>query len=64
MASTFARLNFNTSIYQTAKPYQCISNDKAKLITYFTWPRGASEKKIKVKSLAHLKVGGWGNVRS
>ena len=58
------RLNYNISIHQTAsknkaKPYQRISNHKAKFMTFFTWPRGTLENIFKIKSLAHLiKV--WG----
>ena len=54
---------YNISIYQTAwknkaKPYQCISNHKAKLITFFNLPGGTLEIIFKVNILAHLKVGG------
>ena len=54
-----------TSIHQTAsackqkaKPYQCISNHRAKIITLFIWPRGVSVDIFEVKHFAHLKVGG------
>ena len=46
MASTYVWLNYNTSFHQTtsvcknkAKPYQFISNNKAKIITFFIWPQ-------------------------
>ena len=55
----------NISIYQTisacknkAKPHQSIPNHKTKIITFFIWPRGASENMFEVKHLVHLKV--WG----
>ena len=52
--------DLNISIHQKAcknksKPYQCISNQKAKFI-FFIWPRGTLENIFKVKSLAHQKV--------
>ena len=58
-------LNYNTSIHEAAsayknksKPYQCIANNKAKILTFLIWPRGASENIFEVKHLAKLKVGG------
>ena len=52
--------DLNISIHQKAcknksKPYQCISDQKAKFI-FFIWPRGTLENIFKVKSLAHQKV--------
>ena len=41
-----------------AKPYQFISNQRAKIVTFFIWPRGASENIVEVKYLVHRKVGG------
>ena len=65
LASTYMWLNYNKSIHQIisasknkAKPYQIISNDKAKIITFFIWRRGASENMFEMKHLVHLKVGG------
>ena len=65
MTLTYMWLNYNNSIHQTtstcknkAKPYQFISNHKVKIITFFIWPRGASENMFEVKYLVHLKVGG------
>ena len=63
MTSVYARLNHNIPIHQMscknkAKPYQCIANQKAKLITFFIWPPGILENIFKVKSLAQLNV--WG----
>ena len=65
MASTYMRLNYNISIDKGAptcknktKPYQCISNHKARIITFFVWPQVASENMFEVKRLAQLKVGG------
>ena len=60
MACTYTRLN-NTSIHKTAsknkaKPYQSISAHKAKLITFFIWPIGASENIFEVKSSGYLKL--------
>ena len=59
LIASATRLNYNTSILQTAcknkaNLYQCILNHKAKFITFFIWPRGASEIRFEVKSLAHL----------
>ena len=63
LASTYIWLNYNKSIHQIisasknkAKPYQIISNDKAKIITFFIWRRGASENMFEMKHLVHLKV--------
>ena len=41
-----------------AKPYQYMLDQKAKLITFFIWPRGTLENIFKVESLAQLNV--WG----
>ena len=55
-------LNYNTSIHQTttacknkAKPYQFLSNHKAKVVTFFIWSRGASENLFEVKHIVHVK---------
>ena len=65
MASTYMWLNYNTSIHEAAsacknkaKPYQCISNHKAKILTFLIWPRVSSENIFEVKRLAQLKAEG------
>ena len=49
--------NYNISIHQTtlagsdiAKPYQFISNHKAKIISFFIWQRGAWKNMFEVKN--------------
>ena len=49
--------NYNTSIHQTilagpdtAKPYQFISNHKAKIISFLIWPRRACKNMFEVKN--------------
>ena len=50
--------NSSTVFKSKDKPYQCISNHKTKLNTFFIWPRGTFETIFKVKSLTNLIV--WG----
>ena len=43
------------------EPYQCISDQRAKLTTFLIWPRGTLENIFKVESFAQLNI--WGNVK-
>ena len=53
MISTYARLHYKIS----KASYISICQTQSEVHNFLYLPRGASENRIKVESLAHLKVG-------